>query len=296
VDEQPTADVLADDAEARWRYLVARREAVIGAIRQRTGDTGEYWSRRVAAMGGQVRVEPGRIAPPLDRILAGVGRETTVLDVGAGWGRFAIPLAQAARQVVAVEPSGALVPILRENAAAAGVSENRLRIVEAGWQEAEVSPADVVLCANVLTPLAEIGPFIRKLDAHTLRRCYIVLRATAMDAPLEELWQAIHGVPYPRETTHADAYAVLDALGIPAEVAILPAPFGPWDFDSRVAVARYARERLWLGLVGQDPRADAQVEAWLDAALVRDGERWRVPAPVPRMALIWWDKEVASGS
>src|SRR4051794_28433521 len=147
----PDADTLVDDAEARWRYLVARREAVIGAIRARTGDTGEYWSRRVAAMGGQVRVEPGSVAPPLDRILAGVDRETTVLDVGAGWGRFAVPLAQAARQVVAVEPSGALVPILRENAAAAGVTSERLRIVEAGWLDAEVAPADVVLCANVLT-------------------------------------------------------------------------------------------------------------------------------------------------
>lgn len=290
MDEHPDIATIADDAEARWNYLIARREAVIGAIRARTGDVSEYWSRRVAAMGGQLRVEPGRIAPPLDRILAAVDGRTTVLDVGAGWGRFAIPLAQTARLVTAVEPAAALVPILRQNAEAAGVTAEHLRIVEAGWREAEVSPADVVLCANVLTPLAEIGPFVRKLDEHTLRRCFIVLRATAMDAPLTDLWQEIHGVPYPRETTHADAFAVLAALGIPAQVTILPAPSSGWSFDAPEAAARFVRERLWLGPAGTDARADRLVEDWLRASLVREGERWQVPTPEQRQALIWWER------
>jgi hypothetical protein len=290
VEEQPDVATIADDAEARWNYLIARREAVIGAIRARTGDASEYWSRRVAAMGGQLRVEPGRIAPPLDRILAAVDRQTTVLDVGAGWGRFAVPLARAARLVSAVVPSGVLVPILRQIAEAAGVIEERLRIVEAGWREAEVSPAEVVLCANVLTPLAEIGPFLRKLDEHTLRCCFIVLRATAMDAPLAGLWQEVHGVPYPRETTHVDAFAVLAALGIPAQVTILPAPSSGWAFDAPEAAARFVRERLWLGPIGTDARADSLVEDWLRMSLVREGERWQVPIPEQRQALIWWEK------
>ena len=192
--------------------------------------------------------------------------------------------------MTAVEPSGVLVPILRENAEQAGVPAERLRIVASGWREAEVAPADVVLCANVLTPLAGIGPFLRKLDAHTLRRCYIVLRATAMDAPFTALWRAIHGVPYPRETTHADAVAVLDDLGIPAQMEVFPAP-AMLTFESPEVAGRYARERLWLGPVGQDARADALVGEWQATVPVRDGDRWRIPTPPPRMALIWWERD-----
>jgi hypothetical protein len=290
VGDEAVPAALVDDAAARWRWLVAHREAVIGAIRARTGDTGDYWETRAATMGANFRVEPGRVVPPLEHILPHVDGETAVLDVGAGWGRYAIPLARVARRVVAVEPSAALAGILRENAAAAGIEAGRLTIVERGWEGAEAEPSDVVLCANVLSPLADVAPFLAKLDGHALKRCYVVLRATAMDAPLAGLWREIHGVPYPRETTHADAYAVLDQLGIAANVLIQPAQFATWRFDTPEVAARLVRDRLWLAPVGQEPRADALVEDWLRATLVRDGEGWRIPAQPPQMAVIWWEK------
>jgi hypothetical protein len=163
-------------------------------------------------------------------------------------------------------------------------------VVEGGWEEVAVEPADLVLCANVLSPLADVAPFIAKLDRHTRRRCYIVLRATAMDSPLVGLWRDIHGVPYPRETTHSDAYAVLAELGIAANVAIQPSPYATWRFDAPEACARFIRDRLWLGPVGQDARADALVDTWLRDTLARDGDGWAIPAPAPQLALIWWEK------
>ena len=289
-DANAAADTLADDALARWRFLNARREDVIGAIRARRGDEGDYWTARAASPAFQMRVDSTRRFPPLEQLLAVVDRETTVLDVGAGWGRFAIPLALAARSVTAVEPSAPLRALLQENAVAAGVGDKRLRVIGAEWEAAAVTPADVVLCANVLSPLADVEPFLRKLDAHAIRRCYIVLRAVPMDAPLYSLWQAIHGVPYPRETTHADAFAALDALGIPAQVALLPAVSAVWSFAAPDDAARHARERLWLGPVGHDPHADRLLADWFAATLERDGDRWRIPAAEPRQALIWWEK------
>ena len=65
-----------------------------------------------------------------------------------------------------------------------------------------------------------------------------------------------------------------------------------WRHDAGApeTAARFVRERLWLGPIGTDARADGLVEEWLGASLVRDGERWRVPTPEPRQALIWWEK------
>ena len=281
---------LIESAAARWSWLIAHREATIGAIRGRTGDTSDYWSMRAAAMGAMFRAEPGKVVPPLEHLLPFVDADTTVLDVGAGWGRYAIPLAKVARRVVAVEPSTALAAILHENMVAAGVEPERLAVVAAEWLDAAVEPADIVLCANVLSPIADVAPFLAKLDAHTRRRCYVILRATAMDAPLVGLWHEIHSAPYPRETTHADAYAVLAELGIAANVTIVPTQGTPWCFDSPDAAARFVRDRLWLGPLGQDPRADALVADWLHTTLVPVGEHWLIPAPAPQTAIIWWEK------
>ena len=288
--DDATLTGLVDDAAARWRWLIAHREAVIGAIRGRTGDTEDYWSTRAAAMGAMMRAEPGKIVPPLELLLPFIDADTTVLDVGAGWGRYAIPLARAARRVVAVEPSTALAAILHANMVAAGVGPERLTVVAAEWLDAAVEPADVVLCANVLSPLADVAPFLAKLDRSTRRRCYVVLRATAMDTPLVGLWQELHGVPYPRETTHADAYAVLAELGIAANVTIVPALGATWRFDSPDDAARFVRDRLWLGPLGQDPRADTLVADWLRASLAPADDRWQIPAAVPQTAIIWWEK------
>ena len=283
-------DTLADDPLARWRFLAARREAVIGAIRARRGDPGDYWTARAATMGPTMRVDPAAVPAPLERLLPQIDGATSVLDVGAGWGRFAIPLARAARTVTAVEPSAPLREFLRANVEAAGLDAGRLNIVAAGWEEAEVAPADLVLCANVLMPLADVEPFLRKLDAHTLRRGVIVLRAVAMDGPLVALWREIHGVPYPRETDHTDALAALHALGIPARLDLAPASGPIWAFAAPDDARAFARQRLWLGSPGHDPRADALLDDWLATTLVHDGARWRVSAPEPQQALLWWER------
>jgi hypothetical protein len=65
----PEVDAIADDPLARWRFLNARREAVIGAIRARRGDEGDYWTARAAAPGAQMRVDPAHRFPPLDWLL-----------------------------------------------------------------------------------------------------------------------------------------------------------------------------------------------------------------------------------
>ena len=290
VEGQADGAALADDALARWRWLIARREAAIAAIRARTGDRGDYWTVRAGTHGRLLRASAAAPNPVLDLLRAepAIAAGGALLDVGAGAGRFAIPLARTARAVTAVEPSAALRAILREDVAAAGLTN--LRIVGATWEEAEVAPAEVVLCANVLTPIADAGPFLRKLDARATRAVYVVLRATPMDAPIADLWAAVHGAPYPRETTHADAYAALDALGIAAQVRIVPQPGSNWRFDRQEDATRLVRDRLWLGPVGQDPRADALVDDFLAAALERDGDGWRIPAPPPRTAIISWEK------
>jgi len=61
-----------------------------------------------------------------------------VLDVGAGSGNWAIPMAEMGANVVALEPSGGMVEILREKMAAKGIGPDQIRIIQKTWQDVDV--------------------------------------------------------------------------------------------------------------------------------------------------------------
>jgi ubiquinone/menaquinone biosynthesis C-methylase UbiE len=60
----------------------------------------------------------------------GFGRGSTVVDLGAGTGQFALAAAEAFARVIAVDPSPVMLRLLREKAA---VRSARLEIVEGGF-------------------------------------------------------------------------------------------------------------------------------------------------------------------
>ena len=112
-----------------WAELVASRDTGDEAAADRA--TVERWrrvARRLDAGGG------GREDVLLDFLLRSLTPGMTVLDIGAGVGRWTLPLARTVRHVTAVEPHPALRDVLRERAAAQAV-EN-LSVVEAPWMEA----------------------------------------------------------------------------------------------------------------------------------------------------------------
>ena len=65
-----------------------------------------------------------------------------------------------------------------------GAGIKNLSVVQGLWEEAQVDPADKVLCAHVVYGVAEIKPFIRKLQSHARER--VVLLAF-MESPLSRL-------------------------------------------------------------------------------------------------------------
>lgn len=83
-----------------------------------------------------------------------VGVDATVLDLGAGAGRMALPLAGSGRRVIAVERSGPMVEALRLRVGATEPAvAARLRVEQASGQEAGgLGPVDIAL--SVFTVIA----------------------------------------------------------------------------------------------------------------------------------------------
>ncbi|MBV9231823.1 MAG: hypothetical protein JOZ18_21115, partial [Chloroflexi bacterium] len=86
----------------RWRELLDARAQQMDAAYARLGRTSaDFWDRR--ARGFHRATKDTTTSDPLFlRLQQVVTPETSVLDVGAGTGRFTIALAPQAKQVIAV--------------------------------------------------------------------------------------------------------------------------------------------------------------------------------------------------
>jgi ubiquinone/menaquinone biosynthesis C-methylase UbiE len=90
----------------------------------------------------------------------GVDATSTVLDVGAGTGRFALALAEHCRQVVAVDVSAAMVAVLRARVASLGVTN--VRVEQAGFLSLpdDLGAVDAVYSRNVLHQLPDLWKLV----------------------------------------------------------------------------------------------------------------------------------------
>jgi SAM-dependent methyltransferase len=182
-----------------------------------------------------------------------VPRDGTVVDVGAGAGRFAIPLARDVGHVIAIEPSEAMRAALETDARRAGV--DNIEIVASGWEETPDISGDVVLASHVVYPLVEIEPFVRRMDAAARRYAAVLVFEHTPLSWLSGFWPRVHGeerLPAPHLPQVID---VVSELGFGPPIVDLmdvePFELGPPD------VARQKlRRRLY---VAPDSAADQRL-------------------------------------
>ena len=130
----------------------------------------------------QFKADPRRTGDALvERLRARLLPGDSLLDVGAGGGRLALPLALNCQSVTAVEPSPSMCAVLRETAEESDIG---VSVVEADWLNAEVEPADMALCSHVVYVVEDIEPFVRKLERHARRLVLVVMFQSAPQSQL----------------------------------------------------------------------------------------------------------------
>lgn len=227
-----TTPILATmNAAQRWRSLVRARLAEMerldpgrGGLRgPNAGFAGAaYWDARARRFSARLPVEAAAADPFLRRVKRSVGRRTTVVDVGAGTGRFALALAPSVKAVTAVDPSPAMLRIMRSQARSRGISN--VRGVQGRWEEVDMAPADVAFSSYVLPLVADAPRFLARLDAVARRRAWLYLGAFSADAVFDPLWRHFHGAPRKPGPTYLDAVAVLREMGMQPEVEVVEVP------------------------------------------------------------------------
>lgn len=167
---------------------------------------------------------------------------TTWLDIGAGGGRNALPLALASKQVIAVDPSAGMRRVLSGEAEKHGITNVELH--DFRWPEgADQVSADISLNAHVGYDIRNINGFVDGLERASSTLCITLMMDRAPSGGFVRLWEKVHGfkrqqLPAMREFLH-----LLLARGASPEVELFPRNFRAWDEDDLV---KSARQRLWL--------------------------------------------------
>lgn len=206
----------------------------------------------------------------------------TWLDIGAGGGRYALPLALHAEEVIAVEPSTGMREVLRR--AMAEYHIGNVRILPARWPVESPVMADAALIAHVGYDIEDLGPFIDAMERSARRLCVAVLLARAPSSTLDMLWPDVHGEERSPLPALLEFIQVLLARGRLFELRL--AGRAPQSYSSVEQALTLARRQTWVAPASEKDHRLAQAVA---AHLVeRDGRyafRWE-PSPV---GVVTWD-------
>ena len=202
-------------ATHRWTEMIRVEHAQSDSMRKEEPPPEDSW----ANFAQQFRAAPRRTDDLLvNHLQRQVTPEQVVLDVGAGGGRMALPLALCAKKVVAVEPSSSMCRVLRE--VAAEFDMQNVEVVESGWLDAQVPHADVTLCCHVLYTIRDIEPFVKKLEEHADRVLVVMFQAPPQ-SQIYPLWEPVHGEPRLALPSLPEFLEVLDQLGVEPEIEVV---------------------------------------------------------------------------
>ena len=256
-----------ETAIERWKVILTARAQQMDAAYAHLGRTSaDFWDRRAKGFHRTTR-DSIAIDPFFARLREEITEQTTVLDVGAGTGRFALALAPLVKHVTAVEPNATMLSYLRQDA-----SEQKLAnisLVQTTWQDApDDLTADIVICSHVVYPILEIEPFLTRLQAATRRAFYLYVRANHIDAVTAPLWRHFHGDERCLPPAYIHVLDVLFEMGIYANVEIVKLPLTMSFPSLDVAVDEMTEQLILAG----DEKTRAQLRRLLDEWLVeRDG-------------------------
>ena len=264
---------LAAAAEAWWGARVRANREQVDLVREVPDGTDFY-----APVNSLFRADPTRRDDPLlDQLLDLVLPGDTWLDVGAGAGRFALPIARAlddsGGEVIALDASPSMLEGLREIAEDYAI-EN-VRTIEARWPPeggaARGLSADVALIAHVGYDIEDIGAFLDAFEAAADRLCVAVLMERVPASAADPFWPPVHGMERVALPALPDALELLDARGRRPSVTRLA--LEPRRFESREVLAGFVRRQLWIDPAGEK---ETRFQAAVDDLAVEDDGGWTI--------------------
>jgi CTP:molybdopterin cytidylyltransferase MocA len=242
----PDVDTPADLLELAWAEGVRANRDQVERVRE-VPDGADFY----APVSGLFRADPDRADDPVLAELISLAKPgETWLDIGAGAGRYALPLARAVGEVIAIEPSSSMRAALEEAIASHGLTN--VRALADRWPMADPPDADVALIAHVGYDIEAIGPFVDAMEATARRLCVAVLMERPPAAVADPFWPIVHGEARSALPALPEFVELLRARGHEPIVTMTERP--PRHFDGRAQLEGALRRQLWIADGGEKER------------------------------------------
>jgi SAM-dependent methyltransferase len=285
----PDVDTRADLVallESGWAARVRANSEQVDRFRE-VPDGPDFY----APVTGLFRADPRRTdEPALDALLRLVEPGETWLDIGAGAGRYALPialaLARSGGRVIALDTSAGMLEALVELQSEHGVAD--IEVVETRWPPPDDRLArfacDVALIAHVSYDIEGIGPFVRAMESVARRLCVAVLMERQPSSIADACWPPVHGEARIALPALPEFVELLQARGRAPSIDRLERE--PRRFESREQLEGFLRRQLW---VEPGSAADRRFLTALDGLIVTDEGRvgLRDQRPLPIGIVTW---------
>jgi molybdenum cofactor cytidylyltransferase len=278
----PDVDTPADLATLAWAERVRRNREQVDRHRE-VPDGSDFYGPVTALF----RADPRRTdEPTLDALLALARPGDTWLDIGAGAGRYALPLALRVREVIAVEPSDGMRSALAELMAEEGI--HNVRAIADRWPPEPGSPsdglrADVALIAHLGYDIEAIGPFFDAMEAAARRLCVAVLMERQPSSIADPFWPPLHGEERVALPALDELVTLLRARG--REPAVAMEERAPRGFGSVDELHGFVRRQLW---VAEGGARDRRLGELLRAAVTERDGRWYLETRPLGVGVVTW--------
>ena len=209
----------------------------------------------------------------------------TVLDIGSGPGRLAIPIAKEVKMVTALDPSKGMLAYLQENMKKEDVKN--ITYINKRWEDiklgVDIDPHDVVIASHSLGML-DIQEALAKTDAASKRYVYLF---TFADRWLDEgLWKVIYGETHSTWSDYIYLCNILHDMGIYANVEI-----GDSEFEQRYNSLDDAVNK-WKEMYDMPSEKERVLREHLSKMLVEDENDGTLCLKrKSKSAMVWWKKE-----
>jgi SAM-dependent methyltransferase len=272
---RPTSEA----ALAAWTARVRADREQVERCREVT-DPADFY----APVAQRFAQDPARTDEPvLDALLAWAVAGDDWLDIGCGGGRYALPLARRVQHVVAVDPSPAMLDVLREGMAAHAIGN--IEIVPGRWPDmaGRMPRADVALMAHVGYDIEDIGPFLASAEIVS-RRCLMVMSECATTTAASAFWEPVHGEPRVPLPALPELVSLLLALGRLPQVTLAERTAPAYEsFDDLLGMAR---RQLW---VRPDSSRGRRLAALVSAKARQGQAGWTLDDRASMVGLVAWE-------
>ena len=173
-------------------------------------------------------------------------KDATVLDIGAGTGGWAVPMARLARRVTAIEPSSEMIRFMKQNLEQEAI--RNVEVVQGTWPDGRkgVGTHDFSLCSHSMYGCPDLPSFVHAMSDATRKTCLMLMRAPSHDGIMARAAMRIWGQPHDSPNFQV-AYGAMLQMGVYAHVFMGTLDqWKPWTSASLEEAVAEVKRRLGL--------------------------------------------------